>query len=403
MKNELLAIFKAITPDNIKDLQIINDSMEIFIELLCENSYISIDIKKALSENTTSSIEEELPIIYLNDYYSMIENLRTNKTIVNKFKKWNAALNQSLYPVGMPIISDLLKINYFIIGEDGESLKDVESDDSDLDTNINSLSEKLKKLSDNILKNTPENYYINRKFKESKGLKKSIQFIYDIVNEYMVNQYERKELVFTETGKPFEIELISGSLDKNIYEESVAYLAHPLGFTYEYTYVSELIFDDIFGLSKFYNIKLLEVRCLSGNIEQYNKDVFYIDEKQDYLKIIFLDGTYLIQENDIVRYFNNDETLIKIYPEENHCSIFLDYNIIYKPTITDNISLKETLYNQDIVQSSDETNYILESDIAIPNFIIGVSEIDIDTEKLSNDTDQFEYSKIKEEFDIQII
>ena len=60
MKSELLAIFKAITPDNIKDLPLISDSMEIFIELLSENSYISSDVKSALSERTTDSISEEL-------------------------------------------------------------------------------------------------------------------------------------------------------------------------------------------------------------------------------------------------------------------------------------------------------------------------------------------------------
>ena len=305
MNNELLAIFKAITPDNIKDNKLISDSMKIFIELLSEHSFISKDIKLALSQHTTDSIEEELPKIYLNDYYDMIENLKTNKNVVNKFKKWNDALRPNIYPKGMPIIGDKLLINYFMIGQEGSPLADPEDAAKDDEKwNISPISGKLDLLAQNILKNTPENYYINRKFKESKGLKKSIQFIYDIVNEYMTSADEKQPLVFNETGRPFEIELISGSLDKNIYEESVAYLAHPLGFTFNYVYVSELNFVDDFSLSKYYNIKMLEVRCLNGNIEKYNKEVIFIEDRINYLKIMFIDETYLLQENDVVKYFN---------------------------------------------------------------------------------------------------
>ena len=86
MQNNLLSIFKAITPDNIKDIPLIEDSMRIFIELLNENSPISADIKIALSENTTELIADELPKIYMYDYYSMIENLKNNKNIINKFR-----------------------------------------------------------------------------------------------------------------------------------------------------------------------------------------------------------------------------------------------------------------------------------------------------------------------------
>ena len=97
MKNNLLSIFKAITPDNIKDIPLISDSMEVFIELINENSPISIDISKALSEETTIAIEEELPKIYLYDYYSMIENIRNDKQLVEKFRAWNELLKPQLY------------------------------------------------------------------------------------------------------------------------------------------------------------------------------------------------------------------------------------------------------------------------------------------------------------------
>ena len=397
MNNELLAIFKAITPDNIKDNKLISDSMKIFIELLSEHSFISKDIKLALSEHTTDSIEEELPKIYLNDYYDMIENLKTNKNVVNKFKKWNDALRPNIYPKGMPIIGDKLLINYFMIGQEGSPLADPEDAAKDDEKwNISPISGKLDLLAHNILKNTPENYYINRKFKESKGLKKSIQFIYDIVNEYMTSADEKQPLVFNETGRPFEIELISGSMDKNIYEESVAYLAHPLGFTFNYVYVSQLTFVDDFSLSKYYNIKMLEVRCLNGNVEKYNKEVTFVEDRFNYLKIVFIDGTYLLQENDVVKYFNPNGTLIKFYPPEFHCSIFLDYEIIYTTKIRDELRFKATTGGlEDTFNISDGSKFRI---VYNPknNFIIGISIIG--NSIISDDSEQYESVKTKEIF-----
>lgn len=389
MQNELLSMFKAITPDNIKNLLIISDSMEIFIELLEQYSPISLNIKTSLSEDTTPKIEEELPKVYLYDYYSMIENLRNNKTIVNKFKKWNDALNPNIYPIGMPIIGDRLVIDYFMIGQEGATLKgeDENTGDDGVKWNISPLSDKLDILKQNILQNKAENYYINRKFKESKGLKKSIQFIYDIVNEHIVNPDERKPLEITETGNPFEFDIISGSMDKDIYKQSVAYLSHPLGFTYNYVYVSELVFTDDYKLRKIYDVRMLEVRCLSGNVEKYNKEVIYIEEKVNYLKIVFVDGMYLLQENDMVKYFDKDDIIIKAYPPGAHCSIFIDYSIIYRITYDDDLKFQDRTGVQDNFEINDSTIY--NEIIKIKKgFIIGLGIIG--EEVISNDVEYFD-------------
>ena len=85
------------------------------------------------------------------------------------------------------------------------------------------------------------------------------------MNEHIVNPDEKSPLKITETGNPFEFDIISGSIDRDIYKQSVAYLSHPLGFTYTYRYISELRFKDDYGLRKVYNVRMLEVRCLNGN------------------------------------------------------------------------------------------------------------------------------------------
>lgn len=337
MTDKLMSIFEAITPDNIRDISVISDSMEIFIELLSEYSYISVDIHKALSENTTASLAEELPKIYLYDYYSMIENLRTNKNIIKKFRDWNVTLNPSLYPVGLPYIGEKLFINYFIIGQDGTVLK-LNADDDTSEFNINPLSKKLAILKNNLIQNKSENYFINRQFKLSKGLIKSMKFIYDIINEHLVNSQEQMDIDIQETGNPFEF-IISGSIDKDIYEQSVAYLAHPAGFIYNYDYISSLKFSDDYSNKDVYIINKLEVKSDTSEPVQYTGEVIYIIEKGDYKKIIFKDGFYLIQESNTVKYFNSNNALVTIYPTDEVYYINLDYTISKETIFTDEFSI----------------------------------------------------------------
>ena len=197
MQKNLLSIFNAITPDNIKDTPIIAESMQIFIELLEEYGKVSIDIKEALSENTTDAISEELVKIYMYDYYSMIENLRSNKYVVKQFKEWNDALTPNLYPKGLPEVGGKNIIGFFTIGEETENPDEIVVDDNSVEYSKDPLSFRLNELSKNILSNKPENYFVNREFKQSKGLKKSINYIYDMINkslnaDFVVRLFELK-------------------------------------------------------------------------------------------------------------------------------------------------------------------------------------------------------------------
>ncbi len=398
MQSNILSIFKSITPDNIRDIPVIEDSMRIFIELLKENSSISSDIRIALSEETTDSISEELTKIYLYDYYSMIQNLKNNKAVVNKFRTWNEVLKPSLYPVGLPYIGSKLIVNYFTIGQTGISLSTEESNDAENQFNLNPLSEKLKILEQNLLQNKAENYFVNRLFKESKGLKKGVKFIYDILNEYLVNKDEQRELNFQETGNPFEL-YITGSIDKDVYRESVAYLSHPLGFVYDYIYISELRLEDNYSLVKYYKVTQLEVRCLSGNVEIYETNVQNIIDNDGYLKILFDDGKYLLQENDTVKYYDSNDNLIKIYPSNNHCSIYIDYEILYISSINDSIKFKDISQNLDIYPEITDAVSFFEDLVFKINYLIGESIIG--DEIITNDTDSFETIRLKDPIIIQ--
>ncbi len=268
----------------------------------------------------------------------MIDNLKTNKNIIKKFRDWNIALNPSLYPVGLPYIGEKLFINYFIIGQDETILKLNDGDDENNEFNINPLSKKLVLLKNNMLQNKPENYFINRQFKESKGLIKSINFIYDIVNEHLVNTNEQLLLDIQETGNPFELN-ITGSIDKDIYEQSVAYLTHPAGFIYNYDYISSLNFSDDYSSKDVYIINILEVKSDTSEPDVYSDEVIYIIEKDNYKKIIFKNGFYLIQESNTVKYFNSNNELINIYPTDEDYYINLDYTISKETIFTDEFSI----------------------------------------------------------------
>lgn len=400
MQNNLLSIFKAITPDNIKNIKLIEDSMRIFIELLNENSSMSSDIKKVLSEQTTKTISEELVKIYLWDYYSLVQNLKNNKNIGNKFKAWNDILKPSLYPTGMPYIGDNLYINYFTVGEPGGILSDTSDDVSDF--NADPFAAKLQTLEENLLQNKAENYYVNRLFKQSKGLKKGINFIYDILNEHLVSSTDQLDLIIQETGNPFEFN-ITGSLDKDIYKESVAYLSHPLGFVYDYTYINETRFYDNYSLLETYIINTLEVRCLSGDVEPYDLEVINIIDSDNYLRITFVDGSYLLQENNIVKYFASNNDIIKLYPSGNHCSIYVDYQIIYASKLTEEYNIRESSKLSDESYPSEiisETQSFVENKKFLNGMLINDENI-IGTEILTDDSEQYEAVKTKDESNLE--
>ena len=83
---KLQAIFDSITPQNIKDIPLLADAMEIFINNLENNSSISTDIREVFSADNTE-IRENLLKIYISSLYSVISNIQQNKDIQEKFRE----------------------------------------------------------------------------------------------------------------------------------------------------------------------------------------------------------------------------------------------------------------------------------------------------------------------------
>ncbi len=57
--SNLPQIFNSIVPENIKNIAVINDSIDILIELLEDKSKASIDIMNSLNEHTTTDVVKQ--------------------------------------------------------------------------------------------------------------------------------------------------------------------------------------------------------------------------------------------------------------------------------------------------------------------------------------------------------
>lgn len=391
--DNLAAVYEAITPENLKNISVYDDSMKIFIELLEEKSKVSIQTENFFNNNISEATEEELIKIYLYDYYSMIQKILNNIHIINRFRKENEILRPELYKSTNDIItiSNKAIFNYFEIGGSviNENYSGPEFDDTlRKEIDVNPIYKKVEKLKHDLLQVTAENFYFNRIFKETKGFYSSMIYIYDIINKYLTADDERipldlKEMFsgthfigepylyvngFTSEHTPLTIRTslpaepfkfkIRGSIHKTLYKNTVQYLAHPLGFIYDYSQVKQLKLEDYFSISYSYVNSIVEVRCLKGNIEAYNKPLINVIKYNGTLKLIFDDLSYLYQQDNLIRYYNSQSRLVKEYPSLNQCVIYYTYNLSYTSSIRDKITFKETkTLSPDTVSFYDNVRY----------------------------------------------
>ena len=375
--DNLAAVYEAITPENLKNISVYDDSMKIFIELLEEKSKVSIQTENFFNHNIAEATEEELIKIYLYDYYSMIQKILNNIHIINRFRKENEILRPQLYTSTADEIkiSDKAIFNYFEFG--GSIISENFSNSSFDDTlgreiDVNPIYKKVEKLKHDLLQVNPENFYFNRIFKETKGFYSSMIYIYDIINKYLTSEDERIPLDLKEMfagtyfigdpslfvsgltpdnqvlkirsarlADPFKFK-IRGSIHKTLYKNTVQYLSHPLGFVYDYSQMKQLKIEDYFSVSYTYINSLVEVRCLKGNIDTYDKPLSNVIKYNGTLKLIFNDLSYLYQQDNLIKYYDNKSRLVKEYPAINQCVIYYTYNLSYTSSIYDKITFVET-------------------------------------------------------------
>jgi len=372
----LQEIIPAITPSNINDIKLIQDSINIFLEYLSKNSDISIDIKNILNQDKTV-IYDEFIKIYLNSINSVLHNSKHNEALYNA-----------------------LKVNYSIAKKNIDDIK----------------------LSIDTTKLLTKDYIItNKDYKQAKGTPTAIEYIYNIVFNSGIqnNSFNDNSSGFQYYEGPnlFEYK-VEGTMIDNVYETFVKPLTHPVGWAYTYQRIFYQAFTDYFNILFNYQFSEngFEVRCMNG--ETFNND--------NYLKNISHTGKKLVQDNTvtfisnkvigegtnaikrITIYFASGETLVSddnprsliLYkaPEKNielnpkitndnilinynnydgNCGLYLDYNVIIKSNVKEEIDFKDT---SSIASTVGKKNVVGAGNVFIGNVIIGSELVNKDVD-----------------------
>jgi len=317
----LKSIFEAITPENIKNIPIVQDAMDIFVALLEENSQLSTDIKKLYTiENDI--IRVQLAKIFLKDLYENINKVDSNEQLYNRFKDFTPELREKYINV--------------------ERLKDV-----------------TKNMSE-------DDYLVIKNFKENKGTFDALNYMYSIVkkNTDSTNYDEETffELLEDELAPKYTFTL-KGAVDKTLYQSVVAPIAQPLGFLLtEYINTVTVPIEDNFLFTYSFINKNLDVYDSTDNlIESFDFKIISdvkVQTAGNYIinQIYFDDGTFLDYNVSLGTLFykqDNGEnvapTIIKSYNNFGKVYLNTEYDL-RKSYQYDNVLRVKAMINMDLAE-----------------------------------------------------
>ena len=367
MIKDIKSIFSSITPDNIKELPVIKDAMDIFIETLEELSKESIDIRNIYQNE---KIKDQLVQIYLDDLYNVLKAVQSNEQVISAVDRIN-----ELY---------------------GQSGKEVLRKDA-----IINISEYINE----------EHFLSFKSYKQNKGTKEAIEYIYTLIYGFVGTEEDRTDIRFIEGKNPFEFE-VEGGLPAEIYEYIIYPLAHPIGFTFTYTRFISLLLEDYFPeLSIDYNTNVLETRCLfpdgttkvkkfiDKNLTRQEQidagldldlkvlEIKNLIEGPNRVRLIFLsNGQYLRQETT-----NLGQTSVKLLEGEGsdtiivnsfagQCSVYIEYDAVFNTTVKD-----EKTWSIEVSEGSDYVSRLdlrnIGSSISTSEDLISTIQYDVNTGK----------------------
>lgn len=335
----LKEIFDSITPENIKNIPLIQNAMDIFIDKLEEHSQIATDIRKMWDNIPEKAVvggrqpdskivadsKNKLRGVILDTYVAVlkevVEHAQRNQLIYNKFERDGITNSPLTYDV-----VDIINNEYAIS---------------------------------------------NKQFNEKVGTETGIRYAYNFA-QYLEGKEYTDDMVLTDI-RPFFYN-IQGSIYHEMYEGVVKPLAHPLGFCYSYEQVVYDFITDYYGIDTIYDFNAIEVRQIDGYFDVYTPDTtdqntkltfltdrinpltnetFTLDEyksqvrvftnkiadeyidsltTEGYRMVIFTDGICLINYSDgrVVHCLysewlknNNNPKAIKQYSD--HASLYLEY------------------------------------------------------------------------------
>lgn len=368
MNTQITEAFKSLLPENIKQDPFLLDVIETYCEFLEENSKVSLDISQIM-EKEEKVFREEYLKIYLDDLYRVFKAAETSPLISEKIESVNASLGYTL--IERDFIGDI----------------------------TNRLSN--------------EHLITSKSFKQKKGTRVGIEYIYNLIEDMDISQSAKGNFKLEE-GAPFQMD-IEGSIYKEMYDQIVKPVAHPLGWTYIYEQILKTILQDTFNIETIYNVTATEVRCLDGYFHvfteaaddtavkadflgrinaltgslfteaEYNTYVTVVTNKtvdtldlEDrngaaYRQVLFTDGTYVEQYFDPISVSykdtngtetESDDTVLQEYA--NHCSLYLEYtfteNILTLDEITEEVDFYIGMIKEENSGNVENTEWKRDSD-----------------------------------------
>ena len=218
----LKSIFEAITPENIKQIPAVQVCLDIFTDVLEENSelakrIISMYDTEILSDDTEKvqeakkRVKEGLYYYYINNLYYCLSNLTQNKVVIRALKKF---------------------------GYDNTKL-------------LNSPDENV----------SEEFLSAFRNYTQQVGTESAMQYIYTFAR-YLESGDQESDLSVLKGDSPFILHY-EGILNTAIHSNIVKPLSHPIGFCYTFDTMFTIMLRDYFGIEITYTFKRIELINLS--------------------------------------------------------------------------------------------------------------------------------------------
>lgn len=370
---DIKTIFESITPENIKDIPLIKTAMDIFIKNLEENAYVASSIKEIYNNAYKSADPEHIQEcklelrkglldVYLHNLYNTLQKAQNNKIIRQKMLAHVETMESQGRTV--PFVNDIERV-----------------------------------LND-------EYFTTNKIFKQNTGNELGIRYSYNLT-KYLTSGDSDGDLEFTEI-KPFHFK-VEGAVYKEMYENIIKPLSHPLGFTYFYIQIIQAEFSDLYGIDIIYNVNSIEMRNIDGRFHVFTPDaddtnikalflekyinpltglifreseyneqvtVFYNKVVQDveiknvqdryFRGVLFTDGTYLTQYTNpiAIKYCDFDDW--ETHEEETyvgHWSLYLDYELDFEFQYYDTFATEEQTGFEDTVEFDEELLIYIENAI----------------------------------------
>ena len=228
----LNVIFDAIVPDNIKNIPLVNTAVKIFIEQLNRNAKIAQRIRNIYDIDS-------------NDFYKINEIGVVEYVTDSDFLKASKDnLKQGLMMTYLGLLYSMVSdIQYNSLITEATKMRNYENS-------------KIFKEPYNII--TSEFLGAFRHFQQSVGTENAMHYMYQFA-KYIETGYLTDDLIVDTDDRTFMIHY-KGSLHQHYFTEFLKYLVHPAGWTYTYTTILRIVFEDYFGIQFIYKLPRICIR-----------------------------------------------------------------------------------------------------------------------------------------------